>query len=69
MDSQTLLIDADNLPNNNYNESWEISGNIVITNIAKAKDIKINRLRKERETHFNTLDKLFIKYLFISRYY
>lgn len=59
--ADSIIIDTDNLPNNNYYEAWEISGDSIIENITKAKTIFLEQLRNQRESLFLELDKLTVE--------
>lgn len=60
--TDAVVIDASTFPENNkYSDAWELSGNSITVNMSLAKNIKRDTLRRERESQFQIMDKLYIE--------
>lgn len=59
--TDVAILDSENFPSD-YQDAWELSGSTISVNMTKAKNIKRERLRAERDRHLrNICDGLYIE--------
>lgn len=59
--TDAVVLDSSTFPDEQYIEAWELSGTTININMVLAKQILVEKLRREREEHFRKLDKLYIE--------